>query len=524
MKEVCGKIESRIITDELKNSKSNIMQSFKKSVFSFYLLVFSLNSFYFLVFSFSLSAQTVNLSLNRTIEIASDSSLQAYGSKNQYQASYWAFRTYRAARLPSLNLKMTPLQYYRDIVRRYDSQNNLDIYREQQSLYSSGNLSIRQNVDLTGGTFFIDSDLGFIRNFGGDFIRSQYTSVPIRVGYSQSLFGFNSFKWEKQIEPLKYDKATKKFLYDREAISEVSTQYFFDLALAQTEYNMAKDYVAQSDTFYRIGEERFKIASISQNDLLTLQLDALNYGISLKNAEINLKRAMSAFVSFLNMEKETNVRLELPDRPKDMNISVDDALAHARENNPDFLSYRQDILEAEREVDRTQKNAVFDATFHASVGFNNTAETFLNAYRKPLQQNIVSIGLSIPLMDWGVRKGRVNMARNNLNVTKISIQQREINLEQDIVMTVNDFNIQQDMIRRAEEALRIANMAYNTTKERFIIGRADLNSLTLSQNRQKEAQKNYIYSLKNYWMSYYKIRKLTLFDFERNERLRVVLN
>ncbi|MDR2911253.1 MAG: TolC family protein [Bacteroidales bacterium] len=472
-----------------------------------------------LLFSdFRLSAQTIELTLNRTIEIASDSSFQAFSIQNQYQASYWEYRSYRAARLPSLNLTMTPVQYYRDIVRRYDSNADMDIYRHQQSLFSSGNLSVQQNIDLTGGTFYIDSELGYLRNFG-ETVSSNYSSVPVRVGYRQNLFGFNSFKWEKQLEPLKYNKALRKFLYEREAISEISTQYFFDLAMAQAEYNMAKDNVASSDTLYHIGEERQKIASISQADLLTLQLDAVNARNSLKNAEIGLKRAMFAFVSYLNMDKETIVKLELPERPKDMLIAEDIALAYAREGNPDFIGNKQEVLEAEREVDRAQKNAVFDATLSASFGLNNTAATLLDSYRNPLQQNIVSVGFTIPLIDWGVGKGRVNMARNTLNVTKISVQQRELSLEQDVVMTVNDFNVQQDMISSAEEALQLANMAYNITKERFIIGSADINSLTLSLNRQNEAQKNYLSSLRNYWMSYYKIRKLTLFDFEKNERL-----
>ena len=107
------------------------------------------------------------------------------------------------------------------------------------------------------------------------------------------------------------------------------------------------------------------------------------------------------------------------------------------------------------------------------------------------------------------------MARNNLNVSKISVQQNEVSLEQEIIMTVSDFNIQQDMISSAEEALELATTAYNATKQRFIIGKSDINSLTLSLNRQKEAQKNYISSLQSYWLSYYKIRKLTLCDFEK---------
>ena len=463
-------------------------------------------------------AQQVVLTLEQTIEIAADSSLQAFIAQNMYQSSYWEYRSYRAARLPSLNLTTTPVQYNRNFISRYDSENNIDVYRQQQSLYSYAGLSVSQNLDITGGTFFIDSRLSYMRNFG-DQIYTQFTSIPIRIGYSQSLFGFNSFKWEKKIEPLKFEKAQKKFLYDKEDISAQATQVFFDLATAQTEYNMAMDNVTSSDTLYRIGEERFKIMAISQTDLVRLELDALNARNSLHHAELALKRAMFAFVSFLNMEKDAPVRLELPDKPADLRITIEMALEQANENNPDFLENRQQILEAERNVDQTQKSSIFDASFYATVGFNQVAENFSGAYRNPLQQDIVSIGFSIPLIDWGVRKGKANMAKNSLNVARISVQQKETSLEQDVIMTVNEFNIQQDLIERAEVAMQLANMVYNSTIERFIIGQADINSLTLMLNSQKEAQINYISALKDYWLSYYKIRKLTLFNFEKQVKI-----
>jgi outer membrane protein TolC len=360
-----------------------------------------------------------------------------------------------------------------------------------------------------------------MRNFAFGNNYSQFSSVPIRIGYTQSLFGVNSFKWEKKIEPLKYQKAKTQYLYSQEEISETAIQYFFSLALAQLEYDMAMKNVASSDTLYRIGLERQKIASISQSDLLTLKLDAVNARNTLKNAEISLKRAMFNFVSYLHLDKETQVALELPSRPQNIQIAPEVVLGYARQHNPDFLANKQELMEAEREVDRTKKSSNFDASFSASVGFNQVAADFYNAYRNPLQQDIISIGLTIPLMDWGVRKGRANMAINTLNVTKISIQQREQNLEQDIVMTVNDFNVQQDLINSAEEALELALMAYNVTKERFIIGKADLNSLTLSLNRQNSAQRNYLSALRDYWLNYYKLRKLTLFDFLKQEEIKV---
>lgn len=458
-------------------------------------------------------AQSLVLSLERTISIAADSSLEAFRSKNMYLSGYWQFRTYKAGRLPSLTLDLTPAEYYRDITRRYDSGEDIDVYRKQQSYYAGGGLKIEQNLDLLGGSFFLDSRLGYIRNFG-DNSYTQVTSVPIRVGYNQSLIGYNPFRWERKIEPLKYEKVKKELLYNRETISEQATTYFFALAMAQAEYDLARDNVASTDTLYRTGQQRHKIASISQADLLTLKLDAINARNTLQNANIALKRAMFSLASYLNLDKNMELRLRLPGRPMNMTIAVDEAIVLARENNPKFLGLRQQILEAEQQVDKTKKEAMFNASVNASIGFNQVADNLGDAYRNPLQQDIVSVSVSIPLIDWGIRKGKRNIAQNDLSVTQISTRQEENTIEEDVIMTVGDFNIQQDLIGSAEEALDLAIMAYAETKQRFMIGKADINSLTLSLNRQQEAQRNYISALQNYWLSYYKIRKLTLHDFE----------
>ena len=454
----------------------------------------------------------LKLDLTRTIEMANDSSLEAFRAQNMYLSGYWEYRTFKANRLLSLTLNLVPAQYYRDITRRYDSQQDLDVYRTQQSFYASGGLSVRQNFDLTGGTFYLQSDLGFLRNFG-DNATTQFTSVPIRLGYSQSLIGYNAFKWERRIEPLKYERVKKEFIYNVEQVSEEATTHFFNLAMAQAEYDLAKNNVITSDTLYRIGKERYKIAAISQADLLTLELDLVNARNTFRNKESELKRAMFSLASFLNINKNTVIELELPTRPKELFIPIDKALECSRNNNPQLLQLKQNVLEAQRDVDRTKKESRFNVSLDASIGFNQVAERLGDAYKNPLQQDLVSVSVSIPLVDWGVRKGKYNMARNNLNVTEISAKQEEVSIEEEVIMTVNDFHIQQQLISSAEEALNLSVKAYNETRERFVIGKADISSLTLSLNRQQQAQQNYISALQNYWQNYYKIRRLTLFDF-----------
>lgn len=457
--------------------------------------------------------QVLRLDLKRTIALANDSSLSAFRYQNMYLSGYWEYRSYKAARLPSLSLNLTPAQYYRYITQRYDSQADIDVYREQQMFSAAAGLSLVQNFDLLGGTFYVDTQLDYLRNFG-DVNSTQFSTVPFRIGYQQDLLGFNAFRWDRKIEPLKFEKVKKQFIYNSESVSEEAVNYFFSLAMAQADYRLAEENLTTADTLYAIGEQRQKIAAISQADLLTLKLDKVNARNTLKNAEITRKRAMSALATFLNLDKNTYIEIDLPSRPRYVDIPTDRALLLAKENNPTYLEQRQNVLEAEREVDRTKKESRFNASVNASVGFNQVADNLGAAYRNLLQQDLVSLTVSIPLVDWGVRKGKYNMARNNLNVVKIAARQEEISLEEDVMMTVNDFNVQQDLIASASEALDLAELAYDQTRRRFIIGKADISSLTLSLNRQQEAQKNYIQALQNYWLNYYKIRKLTLHDFE----------
>jgi outer membrane protein TolC len=141
------------------------------------------------------------------------------------------------------------MQYTNSITQRYDYSQNIDVYRQQQSISSSGGISISQRLDPTGGTFNLNSGLSYFRNFG-ESVFTQYSSTPVSLGYSQSLFGFNSFKWSKKIEPLKYEIAQKQFLYSREDIALTAAGHFFDLASAQAEYDMAVEDVSSTDSLY----------------------------------------------------------------------------------------------------------------------------------------------------------------------------------------------------------------------------------------------------------------------------------
>ncbi|MCF6241888.1 MAG: TolC family protein, partial [Bacteroidales bacterium] len=154
------------------------------------------------------NAQTI--SLKEVLDIAQKQSLDAFKSKNMYLASYWDYRSFVAKQLPFVDLNLNPFDLRRTITKRYDFDQNVDVFREQKTLDSYANLSLNQNIPFTGGKIYIDSDLSRLLSYGETEI-TTFSATLIRFGLVQPLFAYNDLKWEKKLSPLKFDKEKQEY-------------------------------------------------------------------------------------------------------------------------------------------------------------------------------------------------------------------------------------------------------------------------------------------------------------------------
>ena len=478
----------------------------------FFLIIFVLIS--------SVATAQLRLSLDDVIALAKDSSLTAFRYKNMYLANYWNFKSFKAQRLPSLTLDVQPVAYNRQLIARYDSENDIDIYRQQKSYSASAGLTLTQNFDPLGGTFFISTSLDYLRGFG-DKTFNQYTAVPFIIGYNHNSFGFNQFKWDRKIEPLKFEKAKLEYLYNTELIAIQAVQYFFQLALSQAQYDNAVIQKDKCDSLYLIGQLKYNIASITKSDLMTLELDVLNAQNSIAAAQMAVRRDMLRLTSYLGLDRNTQLQLILPEKPPNIAINYNAAIEMMHKNSYMILEKMQSVSEAEMNLDRIRKSNRVSAGISASVGYNQEAEELKDAYRDPMRRDVISVSISVPLVDWGVRKGQKNQAANALDIAKIDQAQKMDELEQNVINTVAEFNTRYDLLITAEESLRLAKAVYEQNILNFQNGSCDITTLSSSQTRLLNAQNQYITSMRDYWSCYYEIRSQTLFDFISNSPLNI---
>jgi outer membrane protein TolC len=219
------------------------------------------------------------------------------------------------------------------------------------------------------------------------------------------------------------------------------------------------------------------------------------------------------------LDKKTRVNCIVPSKIPDLQIVADEALDLALQNNPDILDQEQQLMEQNRQVDKTKADNGLNTSVYAVFGLNQSSTEFSTVYDDPDRSQRVKVGLNVPLVDWGRRKGKLMIAESNREVVNARIKQERIDFEQNVIQSVMEFNLQAEQVRNAAKADTVAQEAYKVTFQRFLIGKVDVIKLNLARNDREAARKAYISAVKTYWSYYYRLRMLALFDFIKKESL-----
>lgn len=459
----------------------------------------------------------LSLTLEEVVELARDQSPMATMARHQFRRSYWEYRSYKASFLPSLTLNAEIPDLNRTI-ENVIQPDGTEIFVDRAVMNSSLDARLSQNVSFTGGNIFMTSSLARIDNLG-DPASHSYLAYPATIGFSQPINGYNAFKWERKIEPAKYEEAKKNFIHSLERVSNTAVGYFFDLILAQINLQIAEKNFANTDTLYRIAEGRYQLGTIAENELLQMELSFLNSGTALNKANIDLEAKKFRLRSFLGFNEMANIELMVPKSIPDSEIDYFRALQEANENNPEIMQMQRQLLEAEQNVARAKSEKGLQANLFALYGLSKNADDLGGVYVDPKDQQRLRVGFEVPILDWGQGRGRYKMAQSAEEVTKTNVLQAQTDFEQQVFLQVMQFNLQDDQLIIASKADTIAQKRYEVTKQRFLIGKIDVLDLNVALEEKDVARRQYVQALRNYWDYFYALRTLTLYNWITDRKL-----
>jgi outer membrane protein TolC len=475
------------------------------------LLLFSMIAV--LVFSTKkIDAQEVKkLSFFEVIKLSEEQSPNALMAKHRFRASYWQYRTFVAQYRPALSLSGNIPSYSKGSDRQWNSQTNSYYYRYSDIIQNIGSLSLSQNIGLTGGTISLNSDL----TLENDFINSTrtYKTYPISVRLVQPIFRYNSLKWQKKTEPLKYETAKKTFLANIESVHQQAVNNFFSLALAQINKQISEMNYSNADTLWRIAKGRYDLGTIAEDELLQMQLSWLNAETARKEAEMNLRDREIRLRSFLGFNENVRLELIIPSEIPALQVNTQEVFDLAMENNPEMLTQQLILLTAQSSVAQAKAEKGLNANLTATYGLDDSDNKFRLAYQNSDVTQTVRIGFTLPLLDWGLGRGKYRMAQSSLELAQVQSQQAIVDFQQNLFLDVEQFNLQAAQVGIAAKSDTVAQKMFEVTKQRFLIGKIAVLELNNADTKKDQNKRAYVQSLQNYWNYFFNLRNLTLYDF-----------
>ncbi|HEX9894783.1 MAG TPA: TolC family protein [Gemmatimonadales bacterium] len=455
------------------------------------------------------------MTLQQAISQAQQQGYQAKAAEASREAARYRDRAFYSRLLPQIGLEGTLPDYNRSIIPVLQPDGTT-IFRPQNQTSASLTATMSQTLPLIGGDFFISSSLASLKVTGEETTRT-WSSTPISVGLRQPLFRPNVAGWDRREQPVRYEVTERQYREAREDIALQTATLFFDVYAAQVQLQNTATNAAVNDTIFTLNKGRYQVGRIGENDLLQSELALLRARTALDGARLEHQRTLAALRLAMNLP--IGAPLEIDGSVVIPRVEADTvvAVAQALRNRASISEAELQEVQAERRVTEARLNNGFGATLLATYGLNATAPEASLVYSNLLEAQRFSFSVQVPLMQWGVRKETVRAAEADrervANTSRSTIEQTR----QDAHFAALQLAQAQRTLALSITADSVAGKRFEVAYNRYVIGRITIDNLFIAQNEKDQARNQFVQALRGYWQAYYRLRRVTLYDFETGQ-------
>lgn len=460
---------------------------------------------------------TAPLTLEQVIDRAQRESHGARAARETLEAARLRNDAFRSRLLPQLTLSGTVPSYNKSISPVIQPDGST-VFVPRGEMEGALSLTLSQPIPALGARLFASSALNRIEPLG-DVDTRYWQSSPLLVGVELDLFRPRALVWDGLEQSLALEAAERRFLEEREDAAARATNAYFNLYAAQLSSANAMANAAVNDSLYLISQGRYEVGKIAENDLLQSELAVLRARAAVDAARLEEAQALAALR--LELDLPEDAPLEIAPPPAALEIDVDPELAvrEALANRSEMRDLELQRVQAQRRVTTARLQSGITARLTAGFGYNQTAPLFDEVYRSPLRQQRFGLQVDVPLLNWGAGRDEVAAARAEEKRVAILAERRRREIAQEAEFAARNFALAQSQLAIAAKADTVAARRFDVAKDRYVIGRIGIGDLYIAQNEKDGALQAYVQAVRQYWIAYYRLRRVTLYDFMSGRRI-----
>jgi len=458
------------------------------------------------------------LTLADAVATAQRRGLSADASRQSLVEARARNTAFAARLLPQVSIGGTAANYNHSIIPVVQPTGETQFVSQSQNESTMG-LTVSQALPWIGSTLSIGSYLDRV-DLTGNVTSRTYTSTPFLVSLRQDLLKPRELLWDARSQELRARIAERQYLESREEIAVNTASAFFDYYAATVTVRNATSNVAVNDTLYTLNKGRFEVGKIGENDLLQSELQLLRARASVDGAKLERDRSESALRRLINVHSADTLIVIPPQDVPTVDADPDLAVAQALHNASISEQATLDSVAARRGETEARLNNGFGASIQASYGMNQTNTLFGLAYASPLPRQSLQLQVNMPVFQWGGGRADAQAARAEEARVASTARARREQLSEDARYAALQLTQSQRMLLIAAKADTVAQKRFEVAKNRYVIGKIGVSDLYIAQNEKDQALDAYVQALRSYWNNYYRLRRVTLYDFEEKTPLR----
>ena len=404
---------------------------------------------------------------------------------------------------PSLSLTSNLPNFTRSINSITQPDGSLK-FQTQSQAFSSFGINASQALPFSGGNISLTSGLNRIDLFDPN-TSTAWSSNLFVVSYSQPLFQFNELKYLKpnlnvsqRLNEALYTKQKRQF---EQKIAALVLDYYN--ATGQRS-DLKKQLLSTNKTVQKT-QYLVQAGKILKEDLDLLNIERKQTQNQLENLEFSLASLKSRLTYHLGDSSFEDEIIDFNINSWPRFIPSKDSLVELAQSDPSWLENIQAIEQAEQNIERQKQNSGLSASFDVSFGFNQRADELEGIYQNPLDRQMATISVSMPILDGGRSKYNQLIAQNGLEQATLQKQIAEQSIEQRINDVISQFKQLDEQISLSEESLALARNRSKRYSDLFEVGKITVDQYLDAQNYANRIELELLSAQVNYWKLWYSV-------------------
>lgn len=304
---------------------------------------------------------------------------------------------------------------------------------EQNNIFSSYSVNISQALPFTGGIVSINSSINGSRDFNNKL--SSFSSNWVNVSYQQQINGYNSFKWDKKLNKLAIIKDSIAFLKDKINLKfDVSKQYV-DTQLLQMKIELLKVNIDKTQRNLTELEEKFKYGQTIKIEVEQTKVTLEQLQSQLEISKMDYQAAIKVLKNLIEYGNDEDFTLQAVQQ--DDYILDPQSLKAAIRNNGFELDKAIQLLQSDSNIDKVKKESAVSINLQLGMGLNSSAKELSDLYSTPSQSQFVTIGARIPILDWGLARKKIDLARLDRDYVEYNVIENEKKMDNQLEEFIN---------------------------------------------------------------------------------------